>query len=558
MMNETLALFSYGWTRHQKLAKIIFAVTAISLALTGLAWMMNFSDVVVRTFAQCMAIGVFGCFLLPLGLFSMSPKDNMLNEVSGYDAWLLRLPIPSWKLAIIPALLVTAWLTVLWLMIAVPARIWGDVPMPIISQVMAMSSGAIIVFSLIWKPQRFIWLRGVAFVVAVPLAYFSTGACIGCALHAPEFMPLVVIASAASYVASVAFAIYSIKCARISTFQQSTTAKSVSVSRHVSDSSRIDFRSRIAALFWHDTRRARLNQIRMSVMIIPMLLFCTCILPLSGATAIVCLFSSSFMCMVCASMNCEPAVFGINSSLPSYLIASPFSSREIAYGRLINISIAFVILAFLMSLSLMPSLLWKSNLATAERWWMSTAVSLSTLAPLRMILFTYVATLIVSLGVLLRMVCVQMYGRQSVATGLTGVVFIALVTPFGFVLRWFLKQTNWEDVTLVVTSWMNWSYSLIYIALAIKLSVDFVIALQVDRRLVSVREIMQFIVGWCVLVIGATVTAWMVWPAPSFTLTTALMASAIVIPLSPFLLAPAAVDANRHRSIPIGSVVRMD
>lgn len=202
-----------------------------------------------------------------------------------------------------------------------------------------------------------------------------------------------------------------------------------------------------------------------------------------------------------------------------------------------------------MSLTLLLSLFWKSNLATAERWWTSTEAALSATAPVRMILFTHVVMLVVSLGILLRFITVQLYGRQNVVHWLIGGILLTVVPPFIVVLRWFLKQTNWEEVTLVTSIWLNWSYNLIYVALALKICVNVFIISWAETRLVSRNAKTQFVVGWSVLVIAAAVTAWMVWPAPSFTLTTALMASAIMIPLSPFLLAPTAVDANRHRTV---------
>ncbi len=558
MMNETLALFSYGWTRYERIAKIIFAVTAVSLALTGSAWALEFPKLVVGIFGQCTMFGLFGCFMLPVGLFSMSHGGSMLNAHSGYDTWLLRLPIPSWKLAVIPALLVTAWLTVLWLMIAVPVQLWEEVRLPILSQIMAMSSGAIFVISLIWKPQRWIWLRGIAFLVAVPFSYVAAFGCIGVAMEAPEFMPLVVIASPVCYAASLAFAIYSVKLARVSAFQQSRSVKSLSVTRSNRTLRSRDFKSLASALAWHDSRRAKLSVLGMTAIIVPVLVFTASILPLNGATAIVGLMFASAMCVLCAVTQVEPTVAGDRSSLPSYLIASPIASSVIAYSRLRSVSTTFLWLFLLMSMSLLLSLVWESNFATAERWWANTQAALSVSAPIRIILFTHFVTLVASLGLLLRFVSVQMYGRHRLVISLSIVTALSVAAPLIVGLGWFLKQTNWEEVTQVTTSWLHWSYNLIYVTLALKICVDVFIISWAETRLVSRKAKFQFVLGWSMLVIGTAVTAWMIWPAPSFTTTTALMASAIVIPLSPFLLAPVAVDANRHRSIPIGSAVRTD
>ena len=555
-MNEALAMFAYGWTRFQRMTTIIVGSTAIAFAFAGLAYLLDLPTLVIQVFGQLGLIGVFACFVLPLALFSMSTKSSMLDTVSGYDPWLLRLPISSWKLAAIPAFLVTVWLAVLWLTIAIPVRIWGGEDVPVFSQIMSMSSGAIFIYSLIWKPQRLVWSRFVLFVIAAPLAYASAFGCIIASFETPNWMPLVVAVSVVCYIASFAFAVFSVHLARVSSFQQVTKLKEVSEGCLVADVAPRVHKNQSAALAWYDANRARPSQIRTFAMIIPLPLFCAGILPLTGGTAIFGMVLTSAMCCVCAASMVEQTVLGPRSSLPSYLAASPLASREIAYSRLKSVTIAFISIMSLMSLTLLLNLAWRSNFETAERWWTNTVESLSVSAPIRIILFTYLCALVTSLGVFLRLICVQLFGRQSVVIRLTGLIVVAIVAPLVVLLRWFLNQTNWEDVTLVATSWLHWSYNLIYITLAIKVCVDVFIISRAETRLVSRKAKTQFVIGWCVLVIGAAVAAWSLWPASSFTFATALKAAAIVIPLSPFLLAPHAVAANRHRSIPIGSVAR--
>lgn len=549
MMNETLALFSYGWTRYQKLAWVVLAVTIVAFSLSGLAHVLGLPEIVSLTLVQLGMLGVLGCIGVPVVMFGMCKNGNALASVGSYDPWLLRLPIPSWKLAVIPALLITASVTALWVMLAVPIRIWSGEQVPIFSQILSMSSLAIFLYAFVWKPPRYPWLQVVVAIAASPFAFLVAFGSIGVAGNAPEMMPLVLVGSTIGYVASIAFAIYSVRLARVSSYQQSSKLKAVSPSQSLCEVPPIRHQSRVAALAWYDARRFRVQRVCLFAGLALVTIFCASVLPLTGGTAIFGLVFAGVMCWACTSTFVEPSVYGVNSSLPSYLIASPLSSREIAYGRLKSISVAFVLLFFLMSLSLLCSLLWKSNLVTVERWWASISDSLSASAPIRIILFAYLATLGVTLGLLLRMTCVQLYGRQSVAAWVTGSIVFALAAPFIVVLVWFLKQTNWEEVTLVATSWLNWSYNLIYVALATKLCVDLFIIWRTEKRLVSQREITQFTVGWSVLVMGAAVTAWMLWPAASFTLTTAFMVAAVVIPLSPVLLAPRAVDANRHRSV---------
>ena len=55
------------------------------------------------------------------------------------------------------------------------------------------------------------------------------------------------------------------------------------------------------------------------------------------------------------------------------------------------------------------------------------------------------------------------------------------------------------------------------------------------------------VLGWCAAAAIAASVLWTLWPGSELSYPKVLLVTAIVIPFSPWLLAPVAVDANRHR-----------
>src|SRR5690606_27057733 len=69
------------------------------------------------------------CCLLPAAIFSLVMFDyghsgNMLLAESGCSAWLLRMPIHSWKIAVVPIVLRTLWISILWLTMAISLQLF--------------------------------------------------------------------------------------------------------------------------------------------------------------------------------------------------------------------------------------------------------------------------------------------------------------------------------------------------------------------------------------------------------------------------------------------------
>ena len=552
-MNETLAIAKYAWTKFSVIVNGFLAAAALGLLIAGIAWQVELPKYIIGGALSLSYLSLILCFFILIGMCSLSFRANSLDPNSGYDQWLMRLPIQSWKLAMIPVGLVTAWLSTVWITIALLVRLFDGRALPL-SQALAMSASAIFFYSLVWKPQRSGWHRIALLVVSLPLLYIVAFGVLFVMEEAPQWLPQASMASVLIYAVSIGFAIHSVKQARVSTFQQSRSNAAVVSESPRRDVKQLSFVNSSDALQWHDCSRFQSNKPWKALGVVSLALLLIAILPLSGATAIVAFLVLALITMTLTSSRVEPSVHGFQSSLPSYLLASPIRSRSMAWIRLRGYAVEHCQLILLASLLLLLSFLWQENRATFWRWWINVARESSAATPIRMMVTIYLSLLVVAIGVSLRVLCIQLYGHSSVVLWSTGALLLSLATPISFAIAWFIQQTSWEHVDLELAKWRDWLYKLFFVGLAIKLVVDVIFVWLTTRHLVSALEAVRIISTWSVLVIAAAFAWRAIWPAthlPNLEVpfTTVLMSATLIFPLSICFAAPLAVEANRHRSV---------
>ncbi len=351
-MNEVYALSQYGWSKLRTLVSWFACAIITGLVIAGIAWQLGLPLYVLRMAMALSYLGLLTCFFIPIGMFSFSLKANLADPITGYDQWLLRLPIPTWKLAIIPAGLVTAWICAVWISTSVIVRLLNGPMLPLFSQPIAMSACAIAAYSLVWKPQRVGWHRVGLLVVSLPPLYCLAIGNLIVLETSPQWIPLASLASVVLYAASIALALYSIKLARVSTFQQ-VGSSVVAISKpRVSNDARHSFVNWGHALQWHDRERYRWSRRWSATLALPIAIFIMSILPLNAGTAVFLFLALAGMTMPLVGTLAEPSVHGIQSSLPSYLLASPSRAHSMAWIRIRGHAIEYCRLVLLTALLL--------------------------------------------------------------------------------------------------------------------------------------------------------------------------------------------------------------
>ncbi len=555
-MNETLALTKYAWTRYRLYLTILIA-TFIGAFLAGLTLHHLAAPLwTVRAVAVIGYLAILASLLGSVAWFSFSRTSSMFDTAGGYDTWLLRMPIANWKLAMIPVGMITLWISMIWIMIALVIRLFDGPSLPIISQALGMSASAIIACSLVWKPQRFVWNGVALLVVALPALYALSIGAIAVSLECPEWLPLTLVSIALAYVAAIGLALHSVNQARISKFQQSRRSVAVLISEQRESVSEIStvrrsFSKWPQALNWHDRQRAFQSRIATIIVLSLVLLFAITALPTTVGTAVFTLVFLSFFSSAVLFARIEPTVCGVQSSLPSYLATSPIPSRQMAFVRLRGFAFHFTALFFVLSLLWLANFVWAENRQAFSRWWINiTYASDSTAAPFRIIVAVYLGIFATVWGMSLRCICVQLAGRHSSIVVLVILSLITVSTPLLVFLGWFLKQTEWEHVIATMQSWKVWTCYLLYMGIAIKFAVHLTLTRFAARQLFSWQEIARAIMGWSVVMCSGATLWYAVWPLSNVDFATVGMAAMLAIPLSPYFAGPLAVQANRHRRVP--------
>ncbi|TWT55667.1 hypothetical protein [Allorhodopirellula solitaria] len=563
-MNATYALTKYAWTRYRIFLLLLFSALLVSAIFTPLLWISRAPMWLARMTASVGYLALLSGLFGSLALFGFSRKSSLLDPTSGYDPWLLRQPIVNWKLAIIPAGLITAWISMLWAIVLLIVQMFGgqDIPpfaLVIVPQSLGMSACAIAMCSLVWMPFRAAWLRIALLIVAIPMLYFvGLGAMIVFA-SIPEWMPWAAFGIVACYIASIAIAYSSVKLARVAAFQQTDSQQTGSqqskfttaaaCDRAVAATSR-SFPGCVDALDWYDSKRSRATKLRQVLMISPVIAILIFLVPFSSVTAIITLMFVTIIVGWTVSARFEPTVWGARSSLPSYLIASPLPTRTIAWVRLRAYLREYPAAIGVMTLLWMTCFIWPSNRVAASQWWTQLAAdSASSLTPLRIVVAIYLAILVTMLGLTLRQGCVLLRGRQSLVLWTIGVVCMASIVTLISCLSWFMQQGDWEHVRRSLDDWLQWSYQLFYLAIVAKLLFDASVVWLASKNMFSWRELASGITGWCVAVVLAAVAWYALWPLGGVRFVTVLMATSLAIPLSVWFAGPLAVRANRHHQV---------
>ncbi len=549
-MNETLALTKYVWTRYRIFLLILIPVLLLSgifipmLLVTGAPqWL---SGTVAGSGFLALLVALIGSIVL----FGFSRQSSLLDPKSNYDDWLMHLPISNWKLAIIPAGLMTCWISAVWTGAVIVIRLVGGRSIPIVSQSLGMSACAIIACSLVWMPFRAGWLRIMLTMVALPLLYFVGMGAMVLSFESPYWTPWAVAGIVACYIAALVVAFYSVTLARVSSFQQTKFIRATAASQPAAAVIARSFVTWQDALNWHDRTRSRATKLRQVLAMSPLVAILIWLVPLSAASAICAMVIIAAMVGAVVSTRLEPTVWGARSSLPSYLIASPLPSRTMAYVRLRAFATEYVGVMFIMTVLWLSCFAWQSNREAASRWWLSfDGANAAAMTPLRMTVAIYLAILVTMLGSSLRHVCIQLRGRQPIVLWMVAVCCAALLSPLLGFLGWFTQQRDWGHVAAAAEDTVQWSYQLFYVALAAKLAFDCVVVCFASKSMFSWREILTVVMGWCALVVACSIAWYALWPLDHVQFITVLMTTSLAIPLSVCFAGPLGLRANRHHRV---------
>ena len=572
-MSESLAFLRLVWSRDVRLALAIILASLVGALISYVAANVLPSErLSFMPSASLRDIAVFGTMLLTvvpasfaaLGLFNFQLNEEHLESPqSCCSHWLLRMPIKSWKIAIVPVVLKTVWMSTCWLLLIVPIQaLAGSGGIPWFEPALSLSAIAIGYLAISWRPFRSGWWR-VGAMIAMGLASLNLMvlAQIRTQIELQPWHALGTTGVVLAYAGTVWLLLHSVRLARTETAGIIPAGKRF-VSNVVNtgnvSSKQIELRNPIRALAWHDLYRAKkLSIIAIGLMFIPLLIFAGCV-GLQGGTIFIAMIASAICSWSVLTGSMYPMNWKSGAVLPTYLIASPIPSYRIAWTRLVTsfaIQIPFIVV------SVIAILLWTLSRANRSQWtdWAeSLAASIGITEPgnsedvfwfgIRMSAAIILASVIAMHGRIVSLLWVNMHGRDWLVWLVGALVLAAILTGVIVPLSWFFRYESIEEVREVAMWWA--SFAPLIIGLLLTTKIAFALAaggILIRKDLAPMSAITRILMIWCVFIASFGILFHLLIPDARATIPMMFATSALCIPLGSVYWMPISVDADRHR-----------
>ncbi len=378
--------------------------------------------------------------LAALRLFHFGNRADMRNAESDCNDWLLRMPVDSWKIAIVPIVVKTSWIALFW---SIWIYVLSDLmstdlrqPIPYIGPIVAVSAASIWIMMLMWRPFRSGPWRMAVLIPSVILLYaMCTNAFVvvmapsdlRMSLHtkaALQFIPVVV------YFFASGMAIQSVYLARTNINGiVPELSRNRDAGRAVGGDRVIEYSSKAWALAHHDWLSARLWIFK--VFLIGVVPLAIAISPLPLGPMIICEFLL-FGCCASAADSRIGANLQQPMQFPAYLAAKPIDTAAVAWTRLVlcvfvsSITLSYILLLFALSAS------WEGHREIWMKWSANRAVAIDSIDVVGVVLrwsaAIFVATFVTIIGLINSFHWVNMYGRQWLSLAVMVLVGAAVLT----------------------------------------------------------------------------------------------------------------------------------
>jgi hypothetical protein len=553
---DLFALSRLLWARYQTAAVLLVAVIVTGVIIAaGVAMVipgMDTASVTLATLCVLMAPAA----IASLVLFDFGQEKDLGATHSNCMEWLLRMPIASWKIAIVPIVFKTVWISCLWIILATTASRFttGDETIPILGVCLAFSSSLVWVMAIAWRPFGHGWLRLFWLLVVLLSSYALISAVfVTSTADYQSWHGQAVALAGVLYAAGVLVTVRATQLARthaVGLIGESSAA----VAGAADEASRRPWSGPIRALVWHDLARTS-GWLRYTTIlgVIPTIVLLTLLTPLHIASLVFVLFLFGYFGMIAVNGVGESVHHESLPTLPPYLAASPIPTATIAWTRLITLlAIAATVFACVGFVFLGWSL-WGANRATWSGWTLQRATALGRpdeafWIGVRWSIVIPLSVAIVGAGRLASIQWITMAGRTWIAMAVMAITTIVLLIAGGLVLNWFLRQTDWESTSASLLG--AWSYvpPVLIGLLGLKSATAVAATIALARsRLVTPGTISKAILIWAATTLFVAIGLWTLIPDARYTLSWSLTATALAIPLSRTLLLPIALNANRHR-----------
>ncbi len=556
-MPELLALTRLAIVRSRLLLLLMVSAVAIGVATVFVAGPIGQDDLGAK-----IAIIALFCTMLPAALssivlFDYAAEGNMNLPESGCSHWVLRMPVQSWKVACVPLILKTLWVTALWLVFVFVARFLdAEDDLPLVAPSICLSATAIWVLVLAWRPFRSGWHRLAALTIVVPVLY----CCIVAVFVSPhlktvEWRPTATYATFTMaivlYIAGVWLAVRAVALARTSitgVVPEFGKQREASWLSGGGDRER-HYQSAVHTLVSHDLNESQ-GWVRKTLIVgvIPAIVIFSLFIPVCVPSVVIVFWVFAYLAAI-AVMRAGSA---LNSSLPPYLAASPLSNATIAWSRFATAMLIATCVSSSILVVFAGWCCWAANRHAWLVWASQRADDVGSADPVMIGLRWSIAIVIASatfvLGRLASYFWFGMTGRQWVSVAMTVVMGLMVFVPLSIAFRWFAQQRDWESAQTSALYYAGFLPAIVTGLLVLKsLAVAAAVAVVSSRKLVSHSSMLRVIAIWAAITLLVATSLAMLIPDPRATYLWCLGLTALAVPLARVLVLPASIAWNRHR-----------
>ncbi|MEZ6086689.1 MAG: hypothetical protein R3C05_01385 [Pirellulaceae bacterium] len=572
-MTELNALLKLCFQRHR-----LIIISSVCLFVLGQIALIASFTFLQREQAETVAgTAMMLCFgpaaLFGLWMFDYGHNGNFVLPESGCCHWLLRSPVPGWKIAIVPIVLRSLWYIAWWVSLAMFFRAFAPFPpVPLLLPGISLAAGSIALLVVAWRPFKRGWYRLFLLFFVAAILY-----CCMFGLLAPheirshsytgtEAFLLNAITSMAQvgailfFLGSIALAVRSVNFARSSVAGVIPERQSIwqAIGTQTLTRWETSFRSEkrvhgtispAKAMVLHELLRMRTSLLPMWFLyMIPLVIGSTFWMQFGGPWFVLVnvLFIYAGLIAVLNRQNSQ------THTLPVYLSVSPVSTQTLAWTQaFVPLAVSLVLYAHI----LIPFAYWVTSTELREDWiawaqrqrtWMHSDLPADAFA----IRYTLSCFVVIAAFVFSRIIAatwVGFTGRQwfVVATSVVAGSFYAGLLGAG--LYWFMRQTEWTQVQLSVTHFLSQIPSWMHFGLLAKgIVASVVVAIALKSGTVSLKQIVCVALIWAMVTGGVASLLTVLIPDDRLSFGLCVSATALLFPFARTLAMPMAMSLNRH------------
>jgi hypothetical protein len=491
-----------------------------------------------------------------LVLFDYSSQGgNMALPESGCSQWLLRMPIQSWKIVLVPIVLKTIWIMALWAVVQTGAKSLGVKSPPMFfAPGLFLSACMVWVMGVAWRPFRSGLRRFLLVMVSLPTFYVSFGLTFSASYVNESWRSTAIVASVfasiAFFVVAVWFLYRSVELARThigGLIPQEGKAISPSGENYVSQT----YTNPVGALVAHD-RIQNQPWVRKTILVagLPAIVIISLLVPLKMYTAVMTIFGFFYLgaIAVCRSEFTSESSY----DLPTYLGASPLKNSEIAWTRFVGQMWTALRVFLLVVFVFAGWSLWETNRSSwmdwAEQQASEVAADNALGIGIRYSLAIFIACGVFGVGRLAGCVWVGMAGRGWLNVAMSIAYALTLMASAGFAIVWFLQQPDWETAIASAWSFAETIPTIIAFGVMVKwIAVVAAFLALVRSGQATQAAAIRVVAIWLGITFVVAIALALLIPHPRATLLLCLSATAVAIPLARVLVLPISLAWNRHR-----------